>query len=77
MGIVDQVMQTASAGERIGVAVRNVAGGGRLAISLSGHYILELTDSREVIIDGCWRGIEVPDLVEEAAGALFSRYPAR
>lgn len=77
MGIVDRVMQQATPGERIGVAVRDVAGGGRLAISLSGSYILELLDSEEVIINGCWRGLKVPGLVEEGADALFHRMPRR
>lgn len=77
MGIVDQVMQQATTGERIGVAVRDVAGGGKLAISLSGSYILELQYTGEVLINGCWRGQEVPDLVEEGAAALFRRRPRR
>lgn len=74
MGVIEQVIQTASAGERIGLAVRDVAGGGKLAISLSGHYILEMPYSNEILIDGCWRGLEVPGLVEEAADSLFLRY---
>lgn len=74
MGIIEQIMQTASAGERIGLAIRNVAGGGKLAISLSGRYILEMPDNDAVIINGSWRDRDDPEVFTEAEDGLFARY---
>lgn len=73
MGVIEQVMQTASAGERIGLTVRDVAGG-KLAISLSGRYILEMPDNDAVIINGSWHDREDPEVFIEAEDGLFARY---
>ena len=74
MGIVDQVMQQATPGERIGVAVRRMAGGSRLATSLSGRYILEIPGENLAIINGVRHDRREDDIVQVATSAFFARY---